>query len=166
MKRLYLICGPMGVGKTTTGLALRDLLPDCAFLDGDWCWDMRPFRVTEVTKRVVLDNICHILNNFLTCGAFENVVFCWVMHRKEILAEILGRLRTEGWEVRPVALTCSPEVLKKRHAGDVAAGRRDAASIQRALDYLPLYGALGVPCLDVSSLTPGEAAGRIRAMGE
>ena len=34
MKSLYLICGPMGVGKTTTGLALRDKLPDCAFLDG------------------------------------------------------------------------------------------------------------------------------------
>ena len=166
MKSLYLICGPMGVGKTTTALALRDKLPDCAFLDGDWCWDMHPFRVTEVTKRVVLDNICHALNNFLTCGAFENVVFCWVMHQKEILAEILGRLRTEGWEVLAVALTCSPEALKERHARDVAAGRRDEESIHRALDYLPLYGALGVPCVDVSLLTPDEVAERIRAMGK
>lgn len=46
---------------------------------------MHPFRVTEVTKRVVLDNICYALNNFLTCGAFENIVFCWVLHRREIL---------------------------------------------------------------------------------
>ena len=44
MKRLYMLCGAMGVGKTATGLALRDSLPNCAFLDGDWCWDMHPFR--------------------------------------------------------------------------------------------------------------------------
>lgn len=42
MKRLYVLCGAMGVGKSATGRALRDLLPDCAFLDGDWCWDMHP----------------------------------------------------------------------------------------------------------------------------
>ena len=50
MKRLYILCGAMGVGKSATGRALRDMLPDCAFLDGDWCWDMHPFRVTEVDK--------------------------------------------------------------------------------------------------------------------
>ena len=41
MKHLYLIGGPMGVGKTTVGRALQQRLPNCAFLDGDWCWDMK-----------------------------------------------------------------------------------------------------------------------------
>ena len=164
MKRLYMLCGAMGVGKSATAHALRDLLPDCAFLDGDWCWDMHPFRVTEATKRVVLDNICHVLNSFLTCGAFENIVFCWVMHRREILDGILARLDTRGWEVRPVALACTKEVLAARHQRDVAAGKRDAGSLVRALAYLPLYGALGVPVLDTSACTPAEAAARIAAM--
>ena len=74
MKRLFLIGGTMGVGKTTTSRILRDRLPSCAFLDGDWCWDMHPFKVTEETKRMVTDNICHVLNNFLACTEFENVV--------------------------------------------------------------------------------------------
>ena len=161
MKRFYILCGPMGVGKSATGRALRDLLPDCAFLDGDWCWDMRPFRVTETTKRVVLDNICHALNNFLTCGAFESVVFCWVLHRREILDGILAQLDTRGWEVRPVALTCTKEALAARHQRDVAAGKRDAGSLVRALAYLPLYAELGLPILDVSNLTPSQAAERI-----
>lgn len=164
MKRLYVLCGAMGVGKSATGRALRDLLPDCAFLDGDWCWDMHPFRVTEVTKRVVLDNICHALNNFLTCGAFESIVFCWVLHRREILDGILARLDTRGWEVRPVALTCTPEALAARHQRDVAAGERDEGSLARALAYLPLYGELGVPLLDTSARTAPEAAARILAM--
>ena len=164
MKRLYVLCGAMGVGKSATGRALRDLLPDCAFLDGDWCWDMHPFRVTEVTKRVVLDNICHALNNFLACGAFENIVFCWVLHRREILDGILARLDTRGWEVRPVALTSTPEALTARHQRDVAAGKRDEGSLARALAYLPLYGELGVPLLDTSVCTAPEAAERILAM--
>lgn len=162
MKRLYMLCGAMGVGKTTVGKALRDMLPACAFLDGDWCWDMHPFAVTPVTRRVVLDNICHVLNNFLTCDAFENVVFCWVLHRREILAEVLGRLDARGWEVCPVALTCTPEALRARIGADVRAGLRDADVLERALEYLPMYAALGVPLLDVSACTPEEAAGRIR----
>ena len=42
MKTLYLIGGAMGVGKTAACQQLKRLLPDCVFLDGDWCWDGRP----------------------------------------------------------------------------------------------------------------------------
>ena len=84
MKRLYVIGGTMGVGKTTVCRRLARRLPNSAFLDGDWCWDMHPFQVTEETRRMVVDNICFVLNSFLRCSAFESVVFCWVMHRQEI----------------------------------------------------------------------------------
>jgi broad-specificity NMP kinase len=51
MKNLIFINGTMGVGKTTTSLELKKILPKCVFLDGDWCWDMSPFIVTEETKK-------------------------------------------------------------------------------------------------------------------
>ena len=62
MKHLYIICGPMGVGKSTTCRALKKLLAPCAFLDGDWCWDMEPFTVNEENKAMVMANIHHLLN--------------------------------------------------------------------------------------------------------
>ena len=40
MKTLYLVGGPMGVGKTSVCQLLKRRLDRCAFLDGDWCWDM------------------------------------------------------------------------------------------------------------------------------
>ena len=52
MKRLYVIGGTMGVGKTTVCRRLARRLPNSAFLDGDWCWDMHPFQVTEETRRM------------------------------------------------------------------------------------------------------------------
>ena len=50
------------------------------FLDGDWCWDTDPFQVTEETKEMVMHNICFLLNNFLRCTAYDNIILCWVMH--------------------------------------------------------------------------------------
>ena len=76
MKKLYLVGGTMGVGKTTICQQLKSELSNSVFLDGDWCWDASPFHVTEETKVMVVDNICHLLNNFLHCSAYDNVIFC------------------------------------------------------------------------------------------
>ena len=158
MKTLYLIGGPMGVGKTSVSRALQKLLPDNVFLDGDWCWDMEPFTVTGETKAMVLDNICHVLNNFLRCSAFQNVIFCWVMHRQEILDGILSRLDKTGWQVVAESLVCSPEALEDRIRKDVAAGLRQPDVIARSLERLEQYGELNTKNLDTTDMTPEQTA--------
>lgn len=159
MGNLYLIGGPMGVGKTTVGLELERLLPDCAFLDGDWCWHMDPWQVTEATRAMVLDNIGHVLRNFLACGAYRNVVFCWVMHRPDIWQAVeqgvAGAAR--GWQVKRVCLVCTPRALARR------AGSRGPGAVARSLAYLPLYEALGLPLLDTTGRTPRQVAQAIAA---
>ncbi len=165
VKTLYMVGGTMGVGKTTVCRKLRDRLPDCAFLDGDWCWDMHPFQVTDATKAMVLDNIVHVLNNFLRCPAFANVVFCWVLHEQSIADGILARLETP-FALRRVSLVCSPQRLAERLERDVRAGLRDAGVVARSVPRLPLYDRLDGVQLDVSDLSPQEAACRIAALGE
>lgn len=64
VKRLIIINGTMGVGKTTVCRELLKALPQCAFLDGDWCWMMDPFIVNEETKKMVQDNIIHLLRSY------------------------------------------------------------------------------------------------------
>ena len=65
MKNLILMGGPMGVDKTAACQLLKRRLGRCVFLDGDWCWDMHPFQVTEETKPW-----CWII--FVPCSA----IFC------------------------------------------------------------------------------------------
>lgn len=166
MKNLYMIGGPMGVGKTTVCQLLKKRLPGAVFLDGDWCWDSEPFVVNDETKAMVEDNICHVLNNFIHCTEYENVIFCWVMHQQEIIDGILTRLDTGACRVRTVSLVCAPEALRARLLRDVEAGIREAGVVERSLERLPLYGRLDTLRLDVSELTAEEAAEKLAQMGE
>ena len=156
MKTLYLIGGTMSVGKTTVCRELKNQLPRSVFLDGDWCWDMNPFVVTEETKAMVLDNITALLKNFLRCSAYDHVIFCWVMHQQAILDQILSRLDLTGVTVVPVSLVCSREVLLQRLNQDVSAGLRQPDILLRSLQRLPLYDALDTHKIDTSCATVPE----------
>ena len=158
MKKLYIVGGAMGVGKTAACQMLKRELPNAVFLDGDWCWDADPFQVTEETKAMVLDNICYLLNSFLRCGVYENVIFCWVMDRQYIIDSILERLDTAGCRVVLVSLIIRPEELSARLEGDIAKGLRQRDIIERSCKRLKLYDELDTVKIDVSGLTIEETA--------
>jgi adenylate kinase family enzyme len=161
MKNLYLIGGTMGVGKTTVSQQLKKILPDAVFLDGDWCWDADPFIVTEETKDMVTDNICHLLNNFLRCSAYENIIFCWVMHQQSIIDNILSRLQTENCAVHSLSLLCSEKELRSRLQKDVDSGIRQPDILERSVVRLPLYRELTTKKIVTDGKTPAQIAGEI-----
>lgn len=163
-KSLYLIGGPMGVSKTTVCQLLKRRLERAVFLDGDWCWDADPFQVTDETKQMVLDNIRYLLNSFLGCSAYQNILFCWVMHEQSILDVILSGLALDGCEVCALSLICTPEVLEERLRQDIRRGLRGPDSIPRSQSRLPLYDSLRTQKIDVSHLTPEQTAERIAAL--
>ena len=146
----------MGVGKTAVSRELKKLLPNAVFLDGDWCWDMDPFVVNGETKAMVMDNIRHLLRNFLRCSTINNVVFCWVMHEQQIIDDVLEGL--PACHVERISLTCTPEELERRLEGDIAAGIRQRDIIGRSLPRLKLYETLDTRKIDTTGLTPCEVA--------
>lgn len=96
MQKLYLIGGTMGVGKTTVCRRPNELLENSVFLDGDWCWNSSPFQVTEETKNTVIENIRFLLNQFIHCSAYENIVFCRIMHERTIIDTIISGIDTSS----------------------------------------------------------------------
>ena len=163
-KTLYLIGGPMGGGKTAVCRQLRDDLPRSVFLDGDWCWDAHPFQVTEETKAMVLDNICHLLGNFLGCSAYDHVIFGWVLDRQSTLDAILAPLDTARCRVVSVSLPASPSTLRARLEGDVARGVRTPDVIGRSLKRLPLYRELSTVKIPTDGKTIREVAQAIQRL--
>ena len=153
MKTLYLIGGTMGVGKTTVSQQLKQDLPNSVFLDGDWCWDASPFQVTEETKAMVADNICYLLNSFLHCSAYENVIFCWVMHQQSIIDSILEKLDAKNCDVKCISLITDEINLRKRLIADVENGIRTADVIDRSVARISLYQTLDTIKIDTSNKT-------------
>ena len=160
MKKLIMVNGTMGVGKTTTCQALLEMLCPSVFLDGDWCWDAHPFINTPETRAMAVDNIRHLLNGFLGCTAYETVLFCWVFHQADILPGILSGLQ-RAYRLYTLSLVCPAATLAERLRGDVEKGLRQPDVIERSLKRLPLYQDLGWPMLDTGGRTPGQAADRI-----
>lgn len=164
MKTLYLIGGTMGVGKTTVSQILKKRLPNAVYLDGDWCWDASPFQVTEETKSMVLDNICHLLSNFLRCSAYENIVFSWVMHEQTIIDNILAKLPLSDCKVRTISLLCDAENLTARLDKDISTGIRTADVVERSLARLALYSRLNTEKIETDGIDAEAVADRILYM--
>ena len=162
MKRLILINGTMGVGKSAVSRCIQRLLPACALLDGAWCWNVYPFSVTEESKRRVIDHIVTVLSGYLGCADVENLVFCWVMQRRGVAESVRGlRPRGVGKGGR-LWLTASPGGVAARLRGDIAAGLRDEDVIARSVAYLPLYAQdMGSVKITTDGLTASEVAREI-----
>lgn len=85
MKKLILILGPNGVGKTTTAKILLQKLSKCAYVDADWCRAMNPFPFTDATKYAVTQNIYSLFKNFQSAenaflslsGTYFRVFLTW-----------------------------------------------------------------------------------------
>ena len=158
MKNLIFINGTMGVGKTATSRELQKLLPNCIFLDGDWCWDMSPFIVNDETKKMVIDNISYLLNNFISCSVYENIIFCWVMHEQSILDDVLSRLDKHNCILYKFSLVCSEQALISRITKDIEMGIRTEDVINRSISRLKNYFEMDTEKIDVSKVSAKEAA--------
>ena len=161
MKQLYLIGGTMGVGKTAVCQRLKRLLPNSVFLDGDWCWDSDPFCVTEETKKMVIDNICYLINNFIRCSAYNNIIFCWVMHEQSIIDTICNKLNVEHCNVKTISLLADEKNLRKRIQGDVNAGIRSVDVLNRSIARMPLYEKLNTIKINTNNKSITEIADEI-----
>ena len=161
MKNLYIIGGTMGVGKTTVSQIMKMKLCNSVFLDGDWCWDSNPFRVTEETKEMVMENICFLLNQFISCPAYQNIIFCWVLHEQSIIDDILSRINTDNCQIKNISLICGEAELTDRIMADVSSGKRTVDVLKRSLSRLSNYSSLSTTKIVTDGKLPEQIAAEI-----
>ena len=114
-KKLILISGSPCVGKSAVGMRLFESYDNSAYLDGDWCWCVHPFSVTDPRLRNGDKSMSFILSNYLDSD-FEYVFFTSVVLTDPQIREgILNRITAKDYAVMGFTLTCSEETLKKRH---------------------------------------------------
>lgn len=160
-KKLIIINGTMGIGKSTTCKELNKALDNSVWLDGDWCWMMNPFVVNDENKKMVEDNIIYLLRNFLTNSSFEYVIFNWVIHTEEIFDMILKRIDDLEFQLFKITLICNEEALKNRISIDIENNLREENSIERSLERLKLYKNMNTIKVDTSSINISQTVNKI-----
>ena len=140
----------------------RRLAPSI-FLDGDWCWDLHPFSVTDATKALVMDNIRALLRRDLDCPEVDYVVFVWVLQQEETAAALLDGLDEKARILR-ITLDASDEFLSRRVQKDIAAGLRTPDSLERSLAYQRFYPGQGTLHLSTDGRSPAQLADEIAGL--
>lgn len=158
MKKLIVINGTMGVGKTTVCKELYKSLDKAVWLDGDWCWMMNPWVVNEENIIMVESNITYLLRSFLTNSMFDYVIFNWVIHREEILNSLLDRLGDLDFQVKKVTLMCSEAALRQRMNQD----HRSKEQIKLSIERLSMYENMDTTKVDTSETGIEEVIGKIK----
>lgn len=161
VKKLIIINGTMGVGKTATSRELNKKLNNSVWLDGDWCWMMNPFTVNDENKNMVIKNITYLLRNFLINSSYEYVIFDWVIHYEDIFNLLLQPLSDLEFEVIKITLLCSEEKLKKRILNDVKLNLRDGKELSTSLERLELYKTMNTVKIDTTNVSINETVDKI-----
>lgn len=156
-KILIIINGVQGVGKSTVSKELNTSLPKSVWLDGDWCWMMNPWMITEENIKMVERNIIYLLRSYFSNSTFDYVIFSWVLHREEITQRILEGIQDFEYELTRITLTCTHESLRERMLLDNRTLEQFEASSRR----LRLYEDMETFKIDTSTISPEETIKRI-----
>ncbi|MFR1532345.1 MAG: nucleotide kinase [Bilophila wadsworthia] len=160
-KQLILVGGAMGVGKSAVCRELLRQLTPGVWLDGDWCWNMNPFVVSEENKRMVLSNITHLLRAYLNNSSYRYVLFCWVMDQPLLFEAVLGPLRDIPFTLHSFSPVCRSRLCGNGwNATHGTSGRPTSSAKPPAA---AAYAELPTFKLAVTSLTPYDAACAIAA---
>lgn len=171
MKRLILLLGPNGVGKSTTAAELLRILPRVAYVEADsmrMFADPSPDPTQPCAETIALRraNMYAVTHNFLTSPIIDTVILPYGLHgyRETLLRGLISDLRAEyEFELVPVLLDCEREENIRRMRAD----SRDTERITRALDRTrgAFSGAHdmfpGIISIDTTNLTPQETAAAI-----
>jgi len=160
VKKLILILGPNGVGKSTASAALLRALPNCASIDSDAMRMMNPARGKEVIA-VQKQNILALMRNYFRASFVEYVIFPYGYHahRKTMLEDIIGELKAEfEFEIITILLTCSENENIRRMQND---GRNDERITYSIKNTRTIFDGLDCPKIDTTELLPEQTAERM-----
>ncbi|MHB1153300.1 MAG: AAA family ATPase [Eubacteriales bacterium] len=167
MKKLILILGANGIGKSTVSAEILRHLTDSAYIDSDAC---RQFNAqsgfNEEAIELQKNNLISLMKNYFAASFIQYIIFPYGFHghREKLFDDMIHELRKSmNFEICTILLVCDESENIHRMKAD----NRDADRIRRAVENTrSIYDKLDFPRIDVTNLTPEQAAIKIIEMLE
>lgn len=162
MKNLLFLCGPNGVGKTSIGMEIVQILPHSAYIDSDPFRYMNPYVLDDCTIPTVAKNISDMILNYFDCPVVETVVFTYGFHgrRAEVFERVMQRVYVSECQFIPYLLWCDEDENIRRMRSD----GRDTERIKRAiLKSREAFENVPYKKIDITKLSVRQAANIIIA---
>lgn len=165
MKKLILICGPNGVGKSTASKALHGSLSKSAYIDSEYCCSINPFELNPDTIQLFKANISALMINSFQSACIQTVIFPYGFHgpREGIFQSVLDDLKKLDiiYEFHPIILHCELDENIRRMRND----NRSEERIQRAIkNTRHLYDRYDYPKIDTTNRSVAETVNQILEM--
>ena len=84
-----------------------------------------------------------------------------ILHEQHILDDLINALNLNGCTIHCFSLTSTEQALVERLDRDIAAGKRGSDITERSVARISLYNRLDTVKIDVSTISPADAARRI-----
>lgn len=159
MRKFIIIHGAMGVGKTRISKELNKRLANSVWLDGDWCMMMNPWNMTEENKKMFVENIMYLLNNFLSNPSFDYIIFSWVIPTEDLMDYLIKKLINNRFEPVKITLLCEDGKLRDRMMKD----GRDEFTIEKSMMYQKAFGSFDTVKVDTTDLSVSETTDEVMA---
>src|ERR1700733_9759398 len=91
----------------------------------------------------------------------RRIIFCWVFHEQHILNGLINALNLNGCTAHCFSLVSAEQALVERLSHDIAAGKRGSDITERSVARISLYDDIDTVKIDVSTISPADAARRI-----
>lgn len=159
-KKLVMIAGPAGVGKTAVCKELFGRISGSAWLDADWCWMVNPYPgKTDEQKLYAEKAFGYILDGYFADVNTHTVLFSWLMHADSMFGRVTTQISHSDYQLIKVALVCDDDEYRRRMIAD----NRRAQQIDTR-DSMEKYLALSAEIIDTTHLSISETADRILAL--
>ncbi|MHB1485773.1 MAG: GNAT family N-acetyltransferase [Saccharofermentanales bacterium] len=153
IKKLIVILGANGIGKSTVSAALFKKLPNSAYIESDYCRMINPAGFTDETIAVNKKNILDLMLNYFNSSTIQNVIFPYGFHghRKQVFEALLNDLKKKvKFRFYPILLVCDEAENIRRMKAD---GREDERITRGIIKTRALYDEYDYPRIDVTNIT-------------
>lgn len=155
MKKLVLLGGPTGVGKTTALRGLQGRFDRSALLDADDVWRVGSLLAVPEHRHIAIQNVTNTMRGYFEANCNLGIV-SWVFARSELYQPVIDALSHHVDSAQLLYLVSDPETLRDR-----LKARGEPDRIEYALTRLELIQALPYTKLDTTDLNPGQVVERI-----